>query len=143
MKKFLVQKSVFALLLVTATGAVFAQADSGDIPPLRGTPNRLPLSMQELQPMGSPITNNISNITQVVQPNTFQRSGSGSGQTTANAYASCAGGTLLGGGGSCSDGQGLVAVAVSQPNGNGWSVGCQSLNYNVVYANAYAVCSAN
>ncbi len=120
-----------------------AQADSTNTVRLTGVPI-VKLRNQERE---TPVTNNITNttnqVTQVVQPNTYQTSGSGSGQTTASAYAGCGGGTLLGGGGSCNDGQGLVAVANSQPNGNGWSVGCQSLNYNVVYANAFAVCSAN
>ena len=135
-----------ACLVVASASAVLfgssamSQSDSSNVPALRGTPI-VPLRLQQRE---TPVVNNITQVTQVVQPNTYQTSGSGSGQTTASAYAGCGGGgTLLGGGGSCNDGQGLVAVAVSQPNGNGWSVGCQSLNYNVVYADAYAVCSAN
>lgn len=139
---------VATILSLTLIGTALAQVDSGGVPPLRGNPRLLPLALQERE---TPVVNNTTQVTQnvtqqvtqVVQPNTFQTSGSGSGQTTASAQADCNGGTLLGGGGSCSDGQGLVAVAVSQPNGNSWVVGCQSLNYNVVYANAYAVCSAN
>jgi hypothetical protein len=144
MKKLSVQKSVLCLVLVAATGAVFAQFDDSSTGP-RGLKGRgvIPLKNQELQPMGSPITNNISNITQVVQPNTFQVSGTGAGQTTATAQADCGGGTLLGGGGTCSDGQGLVAVAGSSPVGNSWVIGCQSLNYKPVFATANAICSAN
>ena len=137
-----------AILALTFTSSVYSQADSGSVPPLRGTPRILPLSMQERE---TPVTNNITNttqqvtqqITQVVQPNTYQVSGSGQGQTTAAAWANCGGGTLLGGGGSCNDYSGLVAVASSEPSGNSWVIGCQSLNYKVVYATAYAVCSAN
>lgn len=138
-------KNIFFGLIVTTsivTTSAFAQADSTDVKPLRGHPI-LPLKYQELQPMGSPITNNISNITQVVQPNTYQVSGTGAGQTTATAQADCGGGTLLGGGGTCSDGQGLVAVAGSSPVGNSWVIGCQSLNYKPVFATATAICSAN
>ncbi len=133
-----------AVLALTFTSSVHSQADSGSVPPLRGTPRILPLSMQERE---TPVTNNITNttnqITQVVQPNTYQASGSGSGQTNAQAVASCGGGTLLGGGGSCNDGFGLVAVASSEPSGNSWVIGCSSLNYRWVNATSYAVCSAN
>lgn len=141
MKKLIYTAAVLSSIVC---GSVFAQADSSDVPPLRGTPRVLPLAMQERE---TPVTNNITNttqqITQVVQPNTYQVSGNGSGPTTAAAWANCGGGTLLGGGGSCNDGQGLVAVGSSQPSGNSWVIGCQSLNYNYVWATAYAVCSAN
>jgi len=104
----------------------------------------IPLKNQERE---TPVTNNITNttnqITQVVQPNTYQVSGYGQGPTTAQAWANCGGGTLLGGGGSCTDNSGLVAVGSSEPSGNSWVIGCQSLNYRQVYATAYAVCSSN
>lgn len=120
-----------------------AQSDSTNTVRLTGVPI-VKLRNQERE---TPVTNNITNttnqITQVVQPNTYQVSGSGSGPTTAQAWANCGGGTLLGGGGSCTDYTGLVAVGSSEPSGNSWVVGCQSLNYNQVYANAYAICSAN
>ena len=124
-----------------------AQADSTNTVRLTGVPI-VKLRNQERE---TPVTNNITNttqqvtqqITQVVQPNTYQVSGSGQGPTTAAAWANCGNGTLLGGGGSCTDGQGLVAVGSSEPSGNSWVIGCQSLNYYQVYATAYAVCSAN
>lgn len=139
----LVLSLAVATLLMTA-GSSFAQQDSGDVPPLRGTPSVLPLSMQERE---TPVTNNITNttnqITQVVQPNTYRVSGSGTGPTTASAWANCGGGTLLSGGGSCTDFTGLVAVGSSEPSGNAWVIGCQSLNYRQVFATAYAICSSN
>lgn len=120
-----------------------AQADSTNTVRLTGVPI-VKLRNQERE---TPVTNNITNttnqVTQVVQPNTYQVSGSGQGPTTAAAWANCGGGTLLGGGGSCTDNQGLVAVGSSEPSGNSWVIGCQSLNYNWVFATAYAVCSAN
>lgn len=120
-----------------------AQADSTNTVRLTGVPI-VKLRNQERE---TPVTNNITNttnqVTQVVQPNTYQVSGSGQGPTVAQAWANCGGGTLLGGGGSCNDGQGLVAVGSSEPSGNSWVIGCQSLNYYQVYATAYAVCSAN
>lgn len=159
MKKLTVKKSVFAMVLIIA--GVAAQAQGTYYPPticgigqddstcgngaLSGYTPKIPLKYQELQPMGSPIINNVTNtsVTQVVQPNTYQVSGTGSGLTTATAQADCGGGTLLGGGGTCQDNQGLVAVAGSSPVGNSWVIGCQSLNYKQVYATANAICSAN
>ena len=157
MKKFLVQRSVFAMVLMATGVAAYAQGTY--YPPTicgrgfddstcgngagRGTP-QIPLKYQERE---TPVVNNVTNTTQqviqIVQPNTFQVSGSGAGQTTATAQADCGGGTLLGGGGTCSDGQGLVAVAGSSPVGNSWVIGCQSLNYKPVFATANAICSAN
>lgn len=133
--------SIFFTTAFFSTVPAFAQCDSSCIPPLRGQPI-LPLRLQERE---TPNINNITTnqITQIVQPNTYQVSGTGAGQTTATAQADCGGGILLGGGGTCSDGQGLVAVAGSSPVGNSWVIGCQSLNYKPVFATASAICSAN
>ena len=136
------------ILSLTLIGTALAQVDSGGVPPLRGNPRLLPLALQERE---TPVVNNTTQVTQnvtqqvtqVVQPNTYQVSGYGSGPTTAQAWANCGGGTLLGGGGSCTDYSGLVAVGSSEPSGNSWVTGCQSLNYNQVYAASYAICSAN
>lgn len=102
----------------------------------------IPLKNQERE---TPVTNNITEVTQVVQPNTFVASGSGLGYNSAQAYAACGGGNvLLGGGGSCSNGQGLVSIATSQPNGNGWLIACGAgFQDGMVQATAYATCSAN
>lgn len=135
-------------LVVASASTIFcssaiSQSDSSNVPALRGTPI-VPLRLQQREtPVVNNITNTTNQVTQVVQPNTYQVSGSASGPTTAQAFANCGGGTLLGGGGSCTDYQGLVAVGSSEPSGNSWAVGCQSLNYNYVFATAYAVCSAN
>lgn len=150
MKKLTVQKSVFSMVLMAAgiAGAQVPIAPQGFCDStcgsgaLRGTP-KIPLKYQELQEMGSPIVNSVTNVTQVVQPQTYQVTNSAYGQTTAGASVDCGGGTLTGGGGTCNDNSGLVAVAASQPNGNGWYVGCQSLNYQGVTATVYAVCSGN
>jgi|GEM_PF-4467932 len=141
MKKFLVQKSVFCLMLVAAAGGVWAQADSGDIPPLRGTPNRLPLAMQELQIIPPANVNNITNVTQVVQPNVTTAAGSASGFRFATAWANCGGATLLGGGGSCRADNGYAAMPTSQPNGNNWQVTCDAFQGGNVVASAWATCS--
>jgi hypothetical protein len=135
--------TVAVMCSFVSIGQALAQADST-------TGNRagnwnavIPRGHLDLPAQPTPIVNNISNITQIVQPNTFQVSGTGAGQTTATAQADCGGGTLLGGGGTCSDGQGLVAVAGSSPVGNSWVIGCQSLNYKPVFATANAICSSN
>jgi hypothetical protein len=157
MKKPSFKKSVFAILFVASCVAAYAQGTY--YPPticgrgsddstcgnraLSGYIPKIPLKYQELQVIPPANVTNVTNVTQVVQPNTYQVSGSGSGQTIASAQADCGGGTLLGGGGSCSDGQGLVAVAASNPSGNSWVIGCQSLNYKPVFATANAICSAN
>lgn len=159
MKNSSLKKPVLAILFVASSVTAFGQGTY--YPPticgigqddstcgngaLSGYIPKIPLKYQELQPMGSPIINNVTNtsVTQVVQPNTYQVSGTGSGQTTATAQADCGGGTLLGGGGTCQDNQGLVAVAGSSPVGNSWVIGCQSLNYKPVFATANAICSAN
>jgi hypothetical protein len=128
----------FAIVAVSAY-AQFQDSTTGTNA-LRGVPV---IQQKYLPAQPTPVVNNITQVTQVVQPNTYQASGSGEGNTTAAAWANCGGGTLLGGGGSCTDNLGLVAVGSSEPSGNSWVVGCQSLNYNYVYATAYAVCSAN
>lgn len=132
-----------AVLALTFTSSVYSQADSGSVPPLRGTPRILPLSMQERE---TPVTNNITNttnqITQRVQPDTYQVAASGGGIGTSAAAVGCGADSLVGGGGSCYDGAGLVAVGSSIPyGGNGWYVGCQSLNGQPITATVYAVCS--
>ena len=146
MKKFLVQNSILAVLLVAAGGAN-AQADSTTGNGAGNWNAVIPRGHLDLPAAPTPIvyqnTYTTQQVTQVVQPNTFQVNGTGSGQTTATAQADCGGGTLLGGGGTCSDGQGLVAVAGSSPVGNSWVIGCQSLNYKPVFATANAICSAN
>lgn len=109
-----------------------------------------PLYAQERE---TPVVNNITNttqnvtqqvtqqVTQVVQPNTYQANGSGSGWRQASAYADCGGSTLLGGGGSCSAPEGFTVLATSQPQGNGWIVTCDTTKDQMNYASAYAVCS--
>lgn len=143
--------AVVAALGIFAAGQAMAQADSTTGNGVGNWNAVIPRGHLDLPAVPTPIvyqntytTQQVTQqITQVVQPNTYQVSGSGQGQTTAAAWANCGGGTLLGGGGSCTDGQGLVAVGSSEPSGNSWVIGCQSLNYKVVYATAYAVCSAN
>lgn len=139
MKKLIILS--VAIAAISFTGLALSQADSTSGNRALQGRGIVPLQNQERE---TPVINNntTQQITQVVQPRTFQVSGQGSGQTTAQAYADCGGGTLLGGGGSCNDLNGLVAVAASQPSGNSWVIGCQSLNYNRVFATAYAVCSA-
>jgi hypothetical protein len=137
MKKYIYTPVILSFII---SSSVFAQADSSDVQPLRGRPRPLPLALQERE---TPVTNITNQVTQVVQPNTYQVNGTGSGQTTATAQADCGGGKLLGGGGTCQDNQGLVAVAGSSPSGNSWVIGCQSLNYKPVFATATAICSSN
>jgi hypothetical protein len=139
MKKLIILS--VAIAAISFTGLALSQADSTSGNRALQGRGIVPLQNQERE---TPVINNNSttNVTQVVQPRTYQVSGQGSGQTTAQAYADCGGGTLLGGGGTCNDLNGLVAVAGSQPSGNSWVIGCQSLNYKVVFATAYAVCSA-
>lgn len=137
-----------AVLALTFASSVYSQADSGSVPPLRGTPRILPLSMQERE---TPVVNNTTQVTQnvtqqvtqTIQPDTYIASGGGNGYNAAAASADCGGGgVMLSGGGSCENGVGLVAVAASQPNGNGWYLSCGAGFQNgTVFATAYAVCS--
>ncbi len=131
-----------AVLALTFTSSVYSQADSGSVPPLRGTPRILPLSMQERE---TPVTNNITNttqqITQVIQPNITTASGSGYGFRFATAWANCGGATLVGGGGSCNADNGFAAMPTSQPNGNSWMVVCDAFQGGNVSASAWATCS--
>lgn len=84
----------------------------------------------------------IAAFSQQIKPkNTYQTTGSGSGKTTAKAEADCGGGTLLAGGGSCRSEQGLVGISSSYPNGNLWSVSCESSKSELVFATAIAICS--
>ena len=137
-KSKLIYTVIAAALLAGAIGAS-AQSDSSNVPQLRGNPV-VSLTLQERE---TPVINHVYPITRVA-PSTTIRNGSASGVTTAQAWANCnAGETVLGGGGSCNDNSGLVAVAGSSPSGSSWVIGCQSLNYRTVYATAYAVCSAN
>jgi hypothetical protein len=100
----------------------------------------VPLYAQERE---TPVVNNITQVTQTIQPDTYVASGGGSGYNAAAASADCGGGgVMLSGGGSCENGQGLVAVASSQPNGNGWYLVCGAgFQDGPVNATAYAVCS--
>lgn len=136
------------ILSLTLIGTALAQVDSGGVPPLRGNPRLLPLALQERE---TPVVNNTTQvtqnvtqqITQTIQPDTYVASGGGSGYNSAAASADCGdGGVMLSGGGSCENGQGLVAVAASQPNGNGWYLSCGAgFQDGPVNATAYAVCS--
>lgn len=54
------KKLISLVSLLACVGAALAQADSGSVAPLRGTPRILPLAMQERE---SPVINNITNTT--------------------------------------------------------------------------------
>lgn len=149
--KQLVQIGVAAGLAVLAASA-YAQFHDSSIGTnaLRGVPT-VPQKYLPAQPTPivntyttQQITQNVTQqVTQVVQPSTYIASGAGSGWNAADAYADCGGGTMLSGGGSCTNGIGLVSVSASQPNGNGWYIACGAGFQNApVYATAYAVCSA-
>lgn len=132
------------LVVASASALLFgssamSQSDSSNVPALRGTPI-VPLRLQQRE---TPVVNNITQVTQTIQPDTYVASGGGSGYNIAAANADCGGGgVLLSGGGSCENGQGLVAVASSQPNGNGWYLVCGAgFQDGPVNATAYAVCS--
>lgn len=139
MKKLIYTAAVLSSIVC---GSVFAQADSSDVPPLRGTPRVLPLAMQERE---TPVTNNITNttnqVTQVIQPNITTASGSGYGFRFATAWANCSGATLVGGGGSCNADNGFAAMPTSQPNGNSWMVVCDAFQGGNVSASSWATCS--
>jgi hypothetical protein len=144
------QSSILKIGTAIATFALFApinsfaQADSTNTVRLTGVPI-VKLRNQERE---TPVTNNITNttnqITQVVQPNTYQVANSSAGNPVAAASVSCGGGTLLGGGGTCNDNiTAWSTVSQSYPSGNSWVVQCASENTNPrwVFATAYAVCS--
>lgn len=154
MKNLLVQKSVFAVLLVAA---VAAHAQGTYYPPTicgrgfddstcgngagRGTP-QIPLKYQEREtPVVNNVTNTTNQITQVVQPNITTSSGSGDGIRFANAYAGCGSAVMVGGGGTCEAADGYASMPTSQPNGNGWQVVCDAFNGGYVIARVWATCS--
>jgi hypothetical protein len=140
MKNARFKKSVFAILFVASCVSLqaFAQADStSGNKALRGRPV-LPLQNQERE---TPVTNNITQVTQVIQPNITQVSASGSGFRFGHAYASCGGGTVVGGGGYCDAANGYASMPTSQPNGNGWQVVCDAFQGGNVTAVAVATCS--
>lgn len=132
-------KYLLTVLALTLSGAAFAQADSGSVPPLRGNPRVLPLSMQERE---TPVVNNttVQQITQVVQPRTYQTAAGGGGLGNSAAYASCGGATLLSGGVTCDAGGQTTSVTYTQPMGNGWYGSCLTAS-GWVNTTAYAVCS--
>ena len=118
-----------------------AQADSTNTVRLTGVPV-VKLRNQERE---TPLTNNITNttqqVTQVIQPTITTASGSASGLRFATAWANCGGATLVGGGGSCSAGNGYAAMPTSQPNGNSWMVVCDAFQGGFVTASSWATCS--
>lgn len=93
-----------------------AQADStSGNKALRGRPV-VPLQNQERE---TPVTNNITQVTQVSSgmDGAYSSQSANGGYSVASAYASCGGGKVVSGGVSC----GGYAVAIaSEPNGNGW-----------------------
>lgn len=140
-KKITLIGLVFGLALLGASAYAQFQDSSAGTNALRGVPV---IQQKYLPPPPTPVVNNITQVTQVVQPNTYPASGSGSGYNSATAYADCGSGKVLGGGGTCSNGQGLVAISISEQNGNGWSIACGAGFQNGrVDATASAVCSAN
>lgn len=129
------------VLGMLSVNAAFAQADSTTGNGALNWRAIIPLYAQERE---TPVVNNttVQQITQVVQPNAGTTSAQGSGIHFANAYASCnAGGTLLGGGGSCRAVNGYASMPTSQPSGNGWQIECDAFEQGYVVATAYANCS--
>lgn len=134
--------ALIVLSSVLFAGQAFAQADSTTANrALQGRPLVLLQNQERETPQVTNTTNVTQLVTQVVQPNTYQSSGSGSGWRVASAYADCGGATLLGGGGSCWAPQGFTVLATSQPNGNGWLAVCDTTKDQDNYASSYAICS--
>lgn len=135
-------KTVFSGLICASgfliASASFAQADStsGN----RALQGRGIVLLQN-QERETPVVNNLTQVTQVVQPNIGTTYGTGDGIRFANAYADCGNGTLLGGGGVCQAADGYASMPTSQPNGNGWQVICDAFQGGYVVAQATAKCS--
>ena len=118
-------KHLLTALALVMSSAAFAQADSGDVPPLRGNPRVLPLSMQERE---TPVVNNttVQQITQTM--NTYSQTSSGwSGGQVSDAYASCGSNKLLSGATGCNGNGGFAGVMANHQNGNGWYGSCSAL----------------
>lgn len=99
----------------------------------------VPLRNQERE---TPVVNNttVNQITQVVQPNTYQTASSGYGYHNSSAYASCGGAKVLSGGVACDAGGQTTSVTYTRPEGNGWYGSCLTES-GFVTTTAYAVCS--
>lgn len=111
--------------------------DSTNVTILRGVPI-VRLVNQERE---TPVINNITQVTQVVQPNTYQTASSGGGFSSSAAYASCGGSTLLSGGVTCDSPAQTTSVTYTQPSGNGWYGSCMTSDAQWVTTTAFAVCS--
>jgi hypothetical protein len=133
-----------AAAISLAAYASYATAQADSTTGSRALQGRPIVSLQN-QERETPVINNTTQvtqqITQVIQPSISTASGSGSGFRFANAYASCGGGTLVGGGGSCQAANGYASMPTSQPNGNGWQVICDAFQGGNVDAYAWATCS--
>lgn len=143
-KSKLIYTAIAAALLAGAISAS-AQSDSSHVPPLRGTPV---VRAPHLPVQPAPIVNNITQVTQVVQPNTYTISSGwqgGVGVWLAAASASCDGATLISGGGQCTTfGDSWGRAKNSYPSGNSWVYECgadENGSDGTIYASATAVCS--
>lgn len=114
--------------------------DSTDVTVLRGIPIVRLVNQERETPVVNNITNVTQQVTQVVQPNTYEVSNGSGGWNVAAVSVDCGGGKMLSGGGNCS-GPGLTALTISQPNGNGWYARCDGVNDGGVGVSVYAVCS--
>jgi hypothetical protein len=151
MEKSKFMSAAIVISLMTCAMGVFAQADSSNVPPLRGNPIvKLPLQERE-----TPVVNNITNVTQNVTQqlissgmdgaytSTSGWNGGGAGTYAAQSYASCGGGKVVSGGGECTDfASSWTRLQSSFPSGNGWVAVCAAAadNGGAVYAQAFVVC---
>lgn len=143
---FVFKKPVVAALIALTSalfaGQAFAQADSTTAPrALQGRPIVLLQNQERETPQVTNTTNVTQQITQVVQPNTYQTASSGGGFSSSGAYASCGGSTLLSGGVTCDSGAQTTSVTYTQPSGNGWYGSCLASDSQWVTTTAFAVCS--
>lgn len=139
--KTLFRKTSVILLITVAFASISAYAQFADSSAGRNALRGNPVIDQKYLPaQPTPIVNNITQVTQVIQPSVSVSEGIGDGIRFANAYADC-GGVLLGGGGSCTAADGYASMPTSQPNGNGWQVICDAFQGGYVVARAWATCS--
>ena len=139
LKKIVLTGLTAGLAIIAASAYAQFHDSSIGTNALRGNPV---IQQKYLPAQPTPIVNNVTNVTQVVQPNVTTASGSSYGYRFATAWANCGGGqTLLGGGGSCSADNGYAAMPTSQPNGNSWQVICDAFQGGNVAASAWSTCS--
>jgi hypothetical protein len=134
--------ALIALAVVAVSAYAQFQDSTHGTDALRGVPV---IQQKYLPAQPTPVVNNIYPITRAAPITYVNNSGwVGNGGNSAAASASCnAGDIMLSGGVTCGGGGGLVAVAASIPNGEGWYGVCGDyLERGGIIAYTYVTCAS-